>query len=91
MAARRLLLTFEAVRYRCAKLRQPYADQPHRRCPEPGDEWQLEKVCLTVHGERHYLWRAVDQDGHVFDIPEQHRRKQKAGKTRFRKLLEGLA
>jgi transposase-like protein len=31
-------------------------------------------VFLTIRGERHYLWRAVDQDGQVpttvHDIPE---------------------
>ncbi len=25
-------------------------------------------MLLTIHGARHYLWRAVDQDGHVLDL-----------------------
>jgi len=37
-----------------------------------------------------YLWRAVDQDGHVLDILVQSRRDKKAAKKFFRKLLKGL-
>ena len=34
----------------------------------PGDTWRFDEVFLTINGPRHYLWRAVDQDGHVLDI-----------------------
>jgi putative transposase len=47
-------------------------------------------VFLTINGARHYLWRAVDQDGHILDILVQHRRDKKAAKKFFRKLLKGL-
>ena len=30
-----------------------------------GDAWFLDGVFVTIRGERHYLWRAVDQDGDV--------------------------
>jgi putative transposase len=53
-------------------------------------KWHLDKVFLTIHGERHYLWRAGDQDGHVLDILVQHRRDTQAAKKFFRKLLKGL-
>jgi hypothetical protein len=33
---------------------------------------------LTIHGERHYLWRAVDQDDNVLDILVQRRRNKQA-------------
>jgi putative transposase len=42
-------------------------------------------------GKRHYLWRAVDQDGHILDILVQRRRDKHAAKKFFRKLLKGLA
>lgn len=45
---------------------------------------------LTIRGVRYYLWRAVDQDGHVLDILVQSRRNKKAAKKFFRKLLKGL-
>jgi putative transposase len=46
---------------------------------------------LTINGERHYLWRAVDQDGHILDILVQRRRNKQAAKQFFRKLLKGLS
>jgi putative transposase len=50
----------------------------------------MDEVFLTIRGERHYLWRAVDQDGNVLDILVQSRRNKKAAKRFFRKLLKGL-
>ena len=47
-------------------------------------------VFLRIGGKRHYLWRAVDQDGTVLDILVQSRRNAKAAKRFFRKLLKGL-
>ena len=44
---------------------------------------------LTINHDGHYLWRAVDQDGHVLDILVQSRRNKKAAKRFFRKLLKG--
>ena len=61
----------------------------HRR-PRPGDKWHLDEVFLTIRGERHYLWRAVDQHGNVLDILVQRRRDKRAAKKFFRKLLKGL-
>jgi len=40
-------------------------------------------VFLTIRGERHDLWRAVDQDGNVLDILVQSRRNKKAAKRFF--------
>ena len=45
---------------------------------------------LTIKGERHYLWRAVDQEGNVLDILVQRRRDKTAAKKFFRKLLKEL-
>jgi putative transposase len=55
-----------------------------------GCDYNLDEVFLTIHGERHYLWRAVDQDGYVLDILVQSRRNKKAAKKFFRKRLKGL-
>jgi putative transposase len=77
-------------RYWCRKFGQAYANQLRRRRLRPGDTWHLDEMCLTIHGERHYLWRAVDQDGHGLDILVQRRRDEQAAKTCFCKLLKGL-
>lgn len=58
--------------------------------PQRGDKWHLDEVVLTIKGKYHYLWRAVDQDGHVLDILMQSRRKRQSAKRFFCKLLKGL-
>jgi putative transposase len=47
------------------------------------------KCSSTINGERHYLWRAVDQDGNVLDILVQRRRDKIAAKKFFCKPLKG--
>src|SRR5919199_3865044 len=87
---RGVLVSYEAIRKWCRKFGQVYANQLRRRRPRPGDKWHLDEVFLTIRGVRYYLWRAVDQDGHVLDILVQSRRNKKAAKKFFRKLLKGL-
>jgi putative transposase len=86
--ARGVIVTYEAIRKWCRKFGQAYANQLRRRRPQPGDKWHLDEVFLSISGERHYLWRAVDQDGTVLDILVQRRRNKTAAKKFFRKLLK---
>jgi putative transposase len=44
---------------------------------------------VKIRGQRHYLWRAVDEDGDVIDILVQPRRDRRAAKRFFRKLSKG--
>jgi putative transposase len=71
---RGIIVTYEAIRKWCRKFGQQYANQLRRRRPRSGDKWHLHEVFLTINGERHYLWRAVDHDGNVLDILVQRRR-----------------
>src|SRR5262245_43847188 len=87
---RGVVVTYEAIRKWCRKFGQHYANQLRRRRPRPGDKWHLDEVFLTIKGEHHYLWRAVDQAGNVLDILVQRRRDKRAAKKFFRKLLKGL-
>ena len=48
----------------------------------------MDDVFVTINGVRHYLWRAVDQDGDVIDILVQKRRDKRAAKRFFRKLMK---
>jgi putative transposase len=90
LLARGIVVTYETIRKWCRKFGQRYANQLRRRRPKPGDKWHLDEVFLTIHGKRHYLWRAVDQDGNILDILVQRRRHKAAAKKFFRKLLKGL-
>jgi putative transposase len=88
--ARGILVTYEAIRQWCRTFGQSYANALRCRRPRPGDKWHLDEVFLTIHGERHYLWCAVDQDGNILDILVQSRRNKQAAKKFFLKLLKGL-
>ena len=55
-----------------------HANQLRRRRPRPGDKWHMDEAFLTIHDERHYLWRAVDQAGNALDILVQRRRDKQA-------------
>ena len=74
MLVRGVIVTHETIRQWCAKFGPVYAAGLRRRQPRPGDKWHLDEVFLTINGRRHYLWRAVDQDGNVLDILVQPRR-----------------
>ena len=87
MLVRGLMVTYETIRQWCAKFGPVYAAGLRRRQPRPGDTWHLDEVFLTINGRRHYLWRAVDQDGNVLDILVSCR-DAKAAKRFFRKLLK---
>jgi putative transposase len=86
---RGIIVSHEAIRKWCRKFGQDYANRLRRRRPQPGDKWYLDEVFLTIHGQRHYLWRAVDQDDNVLDILVQSRRNKQDAKKFFRKLLKG--
>jgi putative transposase len=90
MLVRGVCVTYEAIRQWCQKFGQTFANDLRRRRPRPGDKWHLDEVFVKINGQRHYLWRAVDQDGIVLDILVQSRRDTVAAKRFFRKLLKGL-
>jgi putative transposase len=90
LAQRGIVVSHETVRQWCLKFGQTYANELRRRRPRCGDTWHLDEVFLTIRGQRHYLWQAVDQDGNVLDILVQSRRNKQAAKRFFRKLLKGL-
>jgi putative transposase len=68
MLGRGIILSHETVRRWCAKFGQTYANALRRRRARPGDKWHVDEVCITISGQRRYLWRAVDQHGNVLDI-----------------------
>jgi putative transposase len=65
-----------------------FANRIRKRAPRRSDKWHLDEVVVTIAGNKHWLWRAVDQDGFVLDILVQSRRDKKAAKRLFRKLLK---
>ena len=88
LAVRGIVVSHETVRQWALKFGQGFANQIRRRLPRPGDKWHLDEVVITIAGKRHWLWRAVDQDGSVLDVLVQSRRDQQAAKRLLRKLLK---
>ncbi len=68
LAQRGIVVTYETVRQWCLKFGQLYANELRRRRPRCGDKWYLDEMVLTIQGKKHYLWRAVDQEGNVYDF-----------------------
>jgi len=90
MASRGVFVSYETIRQWTLRFGQTYANALRRRQPARGDKWHLDEVVLTIKGQHHYLWRAVDQDGHTLDVLVQSRRNKKAARRFFAKLLKGL-
>src|SRR3982750_4649053 len=88
LAARGITVSHETVRQWARKFGQAFANQIRRRLPCAGDKWHLDEGCLMIGGKKHWLWRAVDQDGVVLDVLVQKRRDKPAAKRLLRKLLK---
>src|SRR3954464_4579408 len=88
LAARGILVSHETVRQWALKFGQAFANPIRRPLPRPGDTWHLDEVVITIAGQKHWLWRAVDQDGIVLDVLVQSRRDQRAAKRLLRRLLK---
>lgn len=43
------------------------------RAPARGDKWHMDEVVISIWGRKHWLWRAVDQQGFVLDVLVQSR------------------
>src|SRR5947209_13978196 len=86
LAARGIIVSHETVRQWALKFGQAFANQIRRRLPCAGDKWHLDEVAIKIAGKKHWLWRAVDQDGIVLDILVQSRRDKRAAKRLLRKL-----
>ena len=88
LAARGIAVTYETIRQWCLKFGQEFANRLRRRAPRRGDKWHLDEVLLSIAGKKHWLWRAVDQEGFVLDVLVQSRCDKKAAKRLFRELLK---
>lgn len=88
LAVRGIEVSHETVRKWGLTFGREIANGIRRRLPRGGDKWHLDEMVVTIAGKKHYLWRAVDQDGFVLDALVQSRRDKKAAKRLLRKLLK---
>jgi putative transposase len=85
---RGIVVSYETVRRWATKFGPEYARRIKRKRPGRHDIWYLDEVVITIAGQKHWLWRAVDQDGYVLDEIVQTRRDTKAAKRLPRRLLK---
>jgi putative transposase len=86
LSERGIVVSYEAIRLWCNKCGPGYARRVKRRHLGFGDTFYLDEVFIKIHGEQHYLWRAVDQDGEIVDVFVQKKRDGKAAKRFFARL-----
>jgi putative transposase len=88
LAERGITVRHETIRQWCQKFGPDYARKLKKRQGCLGDTWHIDEVFVTIQAQRHYLYRAVDQDDDVIDILLQHRRHQGAAERFFRRLIK---
>lgn len=90
---RGIVFSYETIRRWGRKFGPACARQLRRKRPSRSDIWHLDEVVFSIAGKKHWLWRAVDQDGYVLDVIVQTRRNTKAAKRLLIRLLkkQGLA
>ena len=89
LAQRGIIVSHQTIRSWVEKFGRQFAGNIRRRSASKyGDKWHLDEVVITIGGEKHWLWRAVDQEGFVLDVLVQSRRNTKAAKRLMRKLLK---
>ena len=88
LAERGLDISYETVRRWFLKFGQPIVRNLRRRRPTPSDYWHLDEMVIVIRGKRHWLWRAVDNEGEVLDFLVQPKRDARAAMKLIRKLLK---
>ena len=85
---RGIVVSYETIRCWAKKFGPDYAARLRRKAPSPNDVWHLDEVVATIGRRKHWLWRAVDQDGYVLDEIVQARRNTKAAKRVLVRLMK---
>jgi putative transposase len=86
LAARGVEVSHETVRHWAEKFGREFSNRIRRRAPVRGDKWRLDEVVVTIRGNKHWLWCAVDQNGFVLDVLVQSRRDQADARRLMRTL-----
>ncbi len=88
LAERGVDVSYETVRRWFLKFGPGIAANLRRLRPSPSDHWHLDEIAVKINGKRHWLWRAVDNEGEVLDFLVQTRRNANAAGKLMRKLLK---
>ncbi|WP_418514654.1 IS6 family transposase [Deinococcus sp. RM] len=84
---RGIQVSHETLRQWNIKFAPLLTEELRHREPRRGSRWYLDEVYVEVGGQKHWLWRAVDDDGAVLDILLQEHRDIRAARSFFVRLL----
>ena len=87
LAERGLDISYQTVRRWFLKFGEPIARNLRRMRPTPSDYWHLDEMVIVIRGRRHWLWRAVDNEGEVLDFLVQSKRNEPPRDCRRLQLL----
>jgi len=88
LAERGIDVSNETVRRWFLKFGRLAAANLRRSRPRASDRWHLDEMVIRIRGRRHWLWRAVDDEGEVLEFLVQARRCAKSARRLLRKLLK---
>ena len=88
LAERGVDVSYETARRWFLKFGPAIAANLRRLWPRPSDHWHLDEMVVRINGKKHWLWRAVDNEGEELDFLVQTRRNAKAAKRLMKKLLK---
>lgn len=88
LAERGIDVSNETVRRWFLKFGGQIAGNLRRSRPRPNPRWHLDEMVIGIRGRKHWLWRAVDDEGEVLDFLVQRRRCARSAERLLRKLLK---
>ena len=77
LAERGIMVSYETVRRWVNHFGPMVAADLRKRRSKLHTTWQLDEVYLKIDGRMVYLWRAVDAEGDVLDVPVRTRRNRR--------------
>jgi transposase-like protein len=78
----------ETVRRWFLKFGRLIAGNLRRSRPRASARWHLDEMVIKIRGQKHWLWRAADEEGEVLDFLVQPRRCARSARRLLRKLLK---
>lgn len=81
-------MSYETIRSWCIEFADHFKDIIKKRERKPTDKWHLNKMAVTINGDKFILWRAVDSLGQELDVFFQKRRNKNSA-IRFPTRLLG--
>lgn len=87
LAERGVTVSYETIRVWVDRFGPQIAARIRRDRLPVSDKWHIDEMVITIGGEPHWLWRAVDDRGDVLDILIQKRRNARAARRFLRMLM----